>query len=108
MLVSLSMETVNGETGFYSSWAVWPVGSLASTIRRNGALFTLLQGPQPAPQPRGGGTSHLQTRESRTGETLPRHPPLLRVRQVSVQVTAADTKAHSGVLFSSSLIHSNY
>lgn len=25
MLVSLSMETVNGETGFYSSWAVWPV-----------------------------------------------------------------------------------
>lgn len=75
MLVSLSMETVNGETGFYSSWAVWPVLCLASMVRRNSALFTLLQGPRPAPQPRGGGTSHLQTRESPTGETLPRLTP---------------------------------
>lgn len=108
MLVSLSMETVNGETGFYSSWVVWPVLSLVSMVSRNSALFTLLQGPRPAPQPRGGGTSHLQTRESPTGETLPRHPQLLRVCQASVQVTAADIKAHSGVLFSSSLIHSNY
>ena len=80
--------------------------SLVSMVRRNSAL-TLLKGPRLAPQPSGGGTSHLQTRESPAGETRPRHPPPLRV-QVSVQATAADTKAHSGVLFSSSLIQSNY
>lgn len=39
----------------------------------------------------------------------PHPPPLpLRVCQGSVQGTAADIKAHSGGLFSSSLIHSNY
>ena len=81
--------------------------SLVSMVCRNSAL-TLLKGPRLAPQPSGGGTSHLQMRESPAGETLPHHPPPLRVCQVSVQATAADTKAHSGVLFSSSLIHSNY